>query len=80
MIVYLTGILEIPGALGPLLPATRPAAGFCLTALLVALYPASFNVARKQIPLRGQKPAPFWLRLFVQLVYIGVAIRVALTA
>lgn len=80
LIVYATGILEILGALGLAIPATRMVAGFCLAALLIAMYPANFNVARNQIPLRGQKPTPFWLRLFMQLVYIGAVIWVALAA
>jgi uncharacterized membrane protein len=79
-LVYLTGVLEILGALGLLLPATRAPAGYCLAALLIVMYPANFNAARHQIPLRGKKPTPFWLRLLMQLVYIGFAMWVAVSA
>lgn len=77
LLVYLTGVLEILGALGLLLPSTRMAAGICLALLLVAMYPANLNASRKQIPLRGKPPTPFWLRLIEQVLYIGVALWVA---
>ena len=79
-LVYLTGVLEILGAIGLLLPATRMAAAYCLAALLVVMYPANVNASRHQIPLRGKKPTPFWLRLFMQLVYIGLAVWIGVAS
>ncbi len=69
-IVFVTGMFEILGALGLLLPATRVAAGFCLTALLIALFPANVHAALKHIPLRGKSPTPLWVRLPMQLIWI----------
>lgn len=43
--VYVSGVAEILGGLGVLLPATRRLAGLGLIALLVAVYPANLQMA-----------------------------------
>ncbi len=79
LLVYVTGGLEALGAIGLLVPATRSAAGFCLAALLIAMFPANVNAAIRHIPLRDhQRPTPLWLRLPMQLVYIGLVVIAAL--
>lgn len=78
LLVYVTGGLEALGAIGLLLPATRGLAGLCLAALLIAMFPANVNAALKHITLRGKRPTPLWLRLPMQLVYIGFAVWSAL--
>ena len=40
-VIYLTGVFEIAGAVGLLIPRTRRLAGICLVLLLVALFPAN---------------------------------------
>ena len=70
LMVKVTGILEVLGAIGLLIPATRSLAGLGLILLLVALFPANVAAARKQIPLRGKPPTPLPLRLFLQLAFI----------
>jgi uncharacterized membrane protein len=40
-LVYLSGVFEILGGVGVLIPALRPAAGWGLIALLVAVFPAN---------------------------------------
>ena len=42
--VYLSGVLEIAGGLGVLLPATRRLAGVGLIALLIAVFPANVQM------------------------------------
>src|SRR5918998_3860500 len=42
-IIYLTGLFEIAGAVGLLVPRTRRLAGVLLVLLLVALFPANVN-------------------------------------
>lgn len=74
LLVYVTGALEALGAIGLLLPATRSVAGLCLALLLIAMFPANINAARKHLQLRGKRPTPLWLRLPMQLVYIGLAV------
>jgi len=44
-VVYVSGVAEIAGGLGVLLPATRRLAGWWLVALLVAVYPANVQMA-----------------------------------
>jgi uncharacterized membrane protein len=71
-VIYLTGVLEIAGAIGLLIPRTRKLAGICLVLLLVALFPANVYAALNEIPLRGEAPTPLWLRGPIQLLFIGM--------
>ena len=71
-VIYLTGALEIAGAVGLLIPQTRRLAGICLVVLLVALFPANVYATLNEIPLRGEAPTPLWLRAPVQLLFIGM--------
>jgi len=71
-VIYLTGVLEIAGAIGLLVPRTRKLAGICLVLLLVALFPANVYAALNEIPLRGEAPTPLWLRGPMQLLFIGM--------
>ena len=71
-VIYLTGVFEIAGAVGLLIPRTRRLAGVCLVLLLVALFPANVNAIINEIPLGGNTPTPLWLRAPMQLLYIGM--------
>ena len=71
-VIYLSGVLEIAGAIGLLIPRTRKLAGICLVLLLVALFPANVYAALNEIPLRGEAPTPLWLRGPIQLLFIGM--------
>lgn len=71
-LISLTGALQVAGAVGLLLPATRRLAGRCLALLLVAMFPANAYAAVKGIPFRGRPPTPLWLRAPAQAVYIAV--------
>ena len=46
-VVVVSGIAEIAGGVGVLLPATRRAAGVSLIALLAAVFPANLYMARE---------------------------------
>jgi uncharacterized membrane protein len=71
-VIYLTGVFEIAGAVGLLIPRTRGLAGICLVLLLVALFPANVNAIVNEIPLGGDAPTPLWVRAPMQLLYIGM--------
>ncbi len=74
-LVYSSGIFEILGGLGLILPATRRLAAWGLIALFVAVFPANLNMALNQLPL-GDDPIPtwaLWARLPLQLVLIAWA-------
>src|ERR671911_1573119 len=71
-VIYLTGVFEIAGAIGLLIPRTRRLAGICLVLLLVALFPANVYAALSELPLRGEAATPLWIRTPMQLLYIGM--------
>ncbi|MGI8911990.1 MAG: DoxX family protein [Rubrobacteraceae bacterium] len=71
-VIYLTGVFEIAGAVGLLIPQTRRLAGICLVLLMIVMFSANVNAALDDIPLRGQDPTPLWLRAPMQLLYIGM--------
>ncbi len=71
-VIYLTGVFEIAGAIGLLIPRTRRLAGICLVLFMVALFPANVYAALNEIPLGGEAPTPLWLRAPMQLIFIGM--------
>ena len=77
LIVTITGLLEIVGALGLLLPVTAPAAAACLAVLLVAMFPANVRAARHNVTIGGRKATALPLRVFLQVVFIAALIAAA---
>ena len=71
--VYFTGVCEIAGAIGLLLPRFRSLAGICLILLLVAMFPANVKAAVEHLKVAGRPATPLWLRLPLQLVFIALA-------
>jgi len=71
-LVYASGVFEVAGGLGLLLPATRSAAAWGLIALFIAVFPANVNMAVKGIGL-GRTPPPAWV-LWARLPLQGVLI------
>jgi uncharacterized membrane protein len=74
-LVYISGIAEIAGGLGLILPATRKLAAWGLILLFLAVFPANINMAINGLPLAGNElPAwALWGRLPLQLVFIAWA-------
>ncbi len=74
-LVYVSGVCELAGGLGLLVPLTRRAAAWGLVALYIAVFPANVNMAWNHIAPGGHAfPAPaLWLRLPLQLVLIAWA-------
>jgi len=66
--VLISGLAEMAGGIGILIPSTRPAARWGLVALLVAVFPANIYMAVRHIePAGTQIPsALLWLRLPLQ--------------
>lgn len=73
-IVYLTGVLEILGALGLIIGRTRRAAAYCLAVLFVVLLPANIYAATANISLAGEPASPLWQRVPEQILYIAAAL------
>lgn len=68
-LVRFTGLCEIAGGVGLLVPPLRLAAGIALIVLLIAVFPA--NSYASEHPERfGRAAIPFWRRYFAQLALI----------
>ena len=71
-LVYISGVAEMVGGLGLVLPATRKLAAWGLVALYVAVFPANLNMAINHLPL-GKSEIPSWA-LWARLPLQGVLI------
>lgn len=69
-IIYLTGIFEIAGAIGLLVPLTKRLAGICLILLLLALFPANVYAVINAVQFRGAPPTDLWLRAAMQTIFV----------
>lgn len=70
-LVYLTGGLEILGAIGLAeLPDLKWLVGICLILLLLALFPANIYAATSKVIFRGKLATSLWLRTPMQGLYI----------
>jgi uncharacterized membrane protein len=67
--VLVSGVAEVAGGLGVLVPATRPAARWGLLALLVAVFPANVQMALEPEKFSGIPAWALWLRLPLQGVF-----------
>ena len=72
LLVYVTGVLELLGAAGLVLPQFRRIAGSCLIALLVGMFIANVNAAQRGVTLRGKPTTPLWLRAPMQILFIAL--------
>jgi uncharacterized membrane protein len=71
ILVTATGILELLGAVGLLIPRALPAAAYGLIALLVAMFPANIRAARENLVVAGRRATPLLWRLPLQLFWIA---------
>jgi uncharacterized membrane protein len=73
--VYVSGVAEIAGGVGLLIPQLRRAAAWGLILLYIAVFPANVNMAVNHIPYNGKQlsDAALWGRLPLQLVLIAWA-------
>ena len=76
--VYFTGLCEVAGAVGLLLPEFRRAAAYALIAFFVTVLPANIRAARTGVTLRGKPATNLWLRVPMQGLFIAIAIWSAL--
>ena len=71
-LVYISGIAELTGGLGLLIPRLRRSAAWGLTALLIAVFPANVYMATNSIQVT-KNPVPqalLWARLPLQAMLI----------
>lgn len=70
--VTFTGICEVLGAIGLLVPRTRRIAAVALIAFLLAVLPANIHAAQAGITLRGAPPTPLVPRIALQVLFIAL--------
>ena len=68
-LLYFSGVCEIAGGIGLLIPRLRRLASYGLIALLIAVFPANVNMAVNSIDF-GLPHYLLWWRLPFQLVFI----------
>jgi len=72
LVVTVTGLLEVLGAIGLMIPATRTAAAWALIVFFVAVFPANVRAARQGIALGDRPVTRLWLRAPMQGAFIGL--------
>jgi uncharacterized membrane protein len=77
LLVTVTGVLELAGALGLLLPATYRLAAAGLALLLLAMFPANVYAARHGGTLAGKPVTPLPRRTAEQILYLAAALAVS---
>jgi uncharacterized membrane protein len=70
MAVFVTGILEILGGIGLIIPETRTLAGVCLIVFLVAVFPANVYAAKTGARFGDRAVTPLGVRGPMQLLFI----------
>src|SRR6201993_697200 len=76
-LVTITGLLELLGAVGLLVPATRVAAAVCLLVLMLAMFPANVYASRMPNPPKSMTTR-LPLRTAMEVVFLAAAVAVAL--
>lgn len=71
VLVWFTGLCEIAGGIGLLVPFTQFAAGMALIVFLCAVFPAN-AVAAANRDRFGRAAIPFWPRYVAQLVLVAL--------
>ena len=76
LLVAVSGVFEILGAVGLLVPKLRRHAGWGLIALLIAVYPANIYMLVNEVylPDMPQEKWMLWARMPVQFVFAGLVL------
>jgi uncharacterized membrane protein len=74
LLVTLSGIAEIAGAIGLLVPRVAPFAAAGLALLLVAVFPANIHAARQSLSIGGEPVTPLIPRAILQLAFLTAVI------
>ena len=69
-LVYLSGVFEVAGGIGVLIPRLRSLAGWGLVALLVAVFPANLHMALNPELFNDVSPFALYSRLPIQILLI----------
>ncbi|MCF0095303.1 DoxX family membrane protein [Micromonospora sp. MH99] len=77
LLVTVTGVLELVGAAGLLIPATARLAAAGLGLLMLAMFPANVSAARRKLTLAGRPVTPLAQRTVLQLVFVATAAAIS---
>ena len=80
LLVTISGICEVAGAAGLLIPRLAPFAAVALAVLLLAIFPANVRAAREGITIAGRPPTPLPLRATIQAIFLFALIAVVIGA
>ena len=72
LMVTFTGICEILGAIGLLIPRTRRIAAIALILFLIAVLPANIHAARAGVTIGGSAATPLVPRIALQVLFIAL--------
>jgi uncharacterized membrane protein len=78
LLVTITGILEILGAVGLMLPAVARYAALGLFLMLLAVFPANVYAARKRLAIAGRQVEALIPRTILQIVFLTATLAVFL--
>lgn len=70
LMVTFTGVCEVLGAIGLLIPRTRRLAAVALILFLLAVLPANIHAARQSLTLNGAPVTALWPRVLLQGLFI----------
>ncbi|MFY1619315.1 DoxX family protein [Micromonospora sp. WMMD736] len=76
-LVTLTGVLELAGAVGLLIPTTARLAAAGLGLLMLVMFPANVSAARRRLTLAGRPVTPLGQRTILQLVFVATAAAIS---
>jgi uncharacterized membrane protein len=71
-VIYVTGLLELAGAIGLITRSFRRPAAWGLIALLVGLFPANIYAAIAGVTVGGNAATPLLIRTPLQVLWIGL--------
>jgi uncharacterized membrane protein len=72
LMVTFTGVCEVLGAIGLLVPQTRRIAAVALVVFLIAVLPANIHAASAGVTLGGAAATPMLPRIALQLLFIAL--------
>jgi uncharacterized membrane protein len=78
LLVTVTGVLEILGAVGLMLPAVAPYAALGLSLMLLAVFPANVHAARNRLTIGGRQVPALLPRTLLQLIFLAASATVFL--
>ena len=74
LLVTLTGVAEILGAVGLLVPSAAPWAASGLAVLLLGVFPANVYAAKEALSIGGTPATPLVTRTILQLIFLGAVL------